>query len=274
MVCLYGPKKVGKSVLLSSIPDAFFLICEQAGIGVEVFGERVENWEQVRDLTRALEKEAKKKNPRFSTVVIDTYDMFFLLGQDFICRKKGVSHPNQANDYGATWKASKDENVSVLSRLIRAGYGVILTSHSREREIKRRSGEKYDKIMPTMTGQALDVVDAMAHVVMFADYVETDVDDYGEAWKNDARVLFTVGDEHIYAGVGKPFKPPAIIPLLEENGWQTVEDAFAGKHSGIDPSRIRIGLETRLVSEDELEKIQEKGGAKKRLVGRKLGRKK
>jgi hypothetical protein len=72
--------------------------------------------------------------------------------------------------------------------LLGIGKGVILISHATEREIKTRSGTKYDRIQPTMSNQARDIVEGMVDIWAYYTY------------EGKRRVLQIRGDEHIMAG--------------------------------------------------------------------------
>jgi hypothetical protein len=82
----------------------------------------------------------------------------------------------------------RDEFTTQMQILLNMGKGVILISHSTEREIKTRSGLKYDRIQPTMSNQARDVVEGMVDIWAYYTY------------EGQRRVLQIRGDEHITAG--------------------------------------------------------------------------
>ena len=124
----------------------------------------------------------------FKTIVVDTVDMAFNYCMDYVCAKAGVGHPHDANDYGKTWKGVTDEFLRVFLRMVRLPYGLIVTSHDVEKEIEQRDGTKVDRVQPTMSKQAMGVVEAQVDII--ANY----------AFYGKHRMLHLAGSEEMVAG--------------------------------------------------------------------------
>lgn len=183
-ILLYGAKKIGKTSLCAQFPNALFLSCEPGTTALEVYSQQIETWETFLGTLEALE-EGKHT---FQTIIVDTVDMAFNQCMDYVCQKAGVVHPHDANDYGKTWKAVTDEFLKVFLRLIRLPYGLIVTSHDVEKEVEQRDGTKIDRVQPTMSKQAMGVVEAQVDII--ANY----------AFYGRHRVLHLAGSEEMVAG--------------------------------------------------------------------------
>lgn len=221
-VLLYGAKKIGKTSLCAQFPNALFLSCEPGTTALEVYSQQIETWEVFLGTLEALED----GKHTFQTIIVDTIDMAFNQCMDFVCQRAGVMHPQDANDYGKTWKAVTDEFLKVFLRLIRLPYGLIVTSHDTEKEIEQRDGSKIDRVQPTMAKQAMGVVEAQVDII--ANY----------AYYGKNRVLYLAGGEEMVAGSrvdthfrtvdGERIKSIALGNSPQES-YQALQKAFANK---------------------------------------------
>lgn len=180
-ILLFGEKKIGKTKLSSLLPDSYFVEAEAGTRGVVHRGDPCNSWRLFRKMLRLLKKDPSK------TVVVDTVDMLFKHANDHACAQLGIDHPSE-EDWGKGWAAVRNEFTEGMQELMSLGKGVVLISHATEREIKTRSGAKYDRVQPTMPSQARDICEALVDIWAYFHY------------EGDRRVLTIRGDEHISAG--------------------------------------------------------------------------
>lgn len=238
MTLVYGREGIGKTTLFASFPDILFLLTEPGAKGLELFDVECETWEDILNVVDLLEEDPI----HYKTVVIDTVDRAYDFAMTYTCQRLHINYPGEdeqgENDWGLSWREVKKEFMSVVHRLSRLRLGPFFTSHAKESRIKTRSGETYDRVYPTMSGQARAVVEAVVDNIFFADYVKT-------VGGRDVRVIFTEGSEGICAkarkGVGQF---PAILPLPLERGYDVLVSAFRGEHPGIDPRTLKMGRQT------------------------------
>jgi hypothetical protein len=183
-ILFFGDKKIGKTSLAAMFPDALFLMTEPGARALPVYQTPILEWKTFRESLRLLRS---PQGNRFKTVVVDTVDLAFKMAETYACQKMGITHPSE-EDWGRGWGAVRDEFTTQMQILLNMGKGVILISHATEREIKTRSGVKYDRIQPTMSNQARDVVEGMVDIWAYYTY------------DGQQRVLRIRGDEHITAG--------------------------------------------------------------------------
>lgn len=181
-ILLFGEKKIGKTTLASMFPDNLLLMTEPGAKSLDVFKMPVRTWKEFKKIIRLL-----RKDHRFRTVTVDTVDLLFKLCDAQVCKDLGIDHVSEA-DWGRGWSAVRDEFTTQMAELMGLEKGVILISHSTEKEIKPRSGPKYDRIQPTMPNTARDICEAMVDIWGYFHYDGRD------------RILTIRGDEHITAG--------------------------------------------------------------------------
>lgn len=163
-ILLYGAKKIGKTSLAARFPDAFFLACEPGTKALRVFTRPVRSWKDFEGYMKLLEK----KKHTFKTVIVDTIDNLYEYAFNHVCLKHMIKHPNEQNDYGATWKEITELFKTGVNRLLNLprNPGVIFISHDTEKEVELRSGDKIDRVQPTMAKQAMSVVEAVVDVIV------------------------------------------------------------------------------------------------------------
>lgn len=179
---MYGEKKIGKTSLWSHADRAFFMMCESGAKALKLMQRPVNTWEQFKSYVALLEKDTA-----FRTVVVDTVDLAYLYCTRAVCKKMGIEHPSD-EDWGKGWSAVREEFITQINRLTNSGKGVVLISHAAEREIKTRTGDKYDKIIPTVPGQAREVLEGIVDIWAYYSYSQ------------QHRMLVIQGDDHIGAG--------------------------------------------------------------------------
>lgn len=219
-ILLFGEKKIGKTDLTAQFPETFHGMTEPGGKAQTIFQRAINNWREFIGYVRLLEKDKK-----FRTVSIDTADILYGHCFDFVAQREGFVHPSD-EAYGKGWKAIRDEFHKWVLRLINTGKGVIFVSHATEKEVKMRGGDTYDRIQPTLGGQARDILEGMVDLWFY----------YG--YDGDRRVLTIQGSDHIGAGhrLKHNFQYPDGTPIAEidmgasaEEGYQNLVAAFANK---------------------------------------------
>jgi len=260
--CFYGRAGIGKSTLASSFPETLMLSCERVSKGLQCFDFNSENggvydWDVFRAAVDLLQK-----SDEFKTVAIDTIEAAYEQCQTWVCAKGGYKHPNEANDYGKTWKACIEEFHSQMFAIYNSGRGLVLLSHSKEADITAHSGEKYVRIQPSLGGKVLEWLKQKTDFMTYCEFVK---DIHGDS----KRVFITNGDEIVDAK--NPVDLPFYLPF--EKGSKGVEillQAFNGEDVGLPVSDLRPSKETskavtQMVRKQNVQEIK-KGGSRKRKV--------
>jgi len=182
-ILLYGREKIGKTTLCSQFPNSLFLMCEPGGKSLSIYQIPIHSWKDMIEAIKLLESDT-----RFDTIVVDTADIAFKYCEERVCEKLAISHPSE-EEWGKGWGAVKDEFTRVMSRIQKLGKGVIFTSHSEEKEIRKTSGQSSDRTQPTLSKQGRRVLEPM--VDLWAYYTYT---------PDGSRSLVVEGSANISAG--------------------------------------------------------------------------
>lgn len=185
---LYGRKKIGKTTLAASFPEALILATEPGAKALSVRQIACKSIENVEDAISLLEEQEKAGKQYCKTLVIDTIDLVYEYAWDRVCSDAGVEHARDAKDYGATYKKIRSRFRSVLIRALNLACGTVLISHDTAKEIELPSGETVERRMPTMASAALQEVEGVVDTIAFYDYA------------GSKRVLVVRGDESLVAG--------------------------------------------------------------------------
>lgn len=181
---LFGKKKIGKTSLAAQFSGekTLFIMTEPGAKSLRLKKVDARSWTELLGYLSLLEKDES-----FTQIVLDTCDIAYELCFEYICEMKGIEHPGD-EAYGKGWSAVKGEFSSFMKRLLSLGKGVVLISHDKVKEVETYGGKKYTQIVPTLSGQAEDIVAGMVDMWFYYTY------------ENDQRVLILEGDDHISAG--------------------------------------------------------------------------
>jgi hypothetical protein len=161
-ILLYGAKKIGKTSFAARFPDAIFLSTEPGTKALNVYTVPVKSYKDLNGYIDLLEKD---KSDKFKTIILDTVDIAYEHCYNEICRIKKINSPRDIDDFGATWGEIKGLFQKVVIRLLNTGRGIIFISHDTEREIELRGGNKVDRVQPTMSNQAMSVIEAIVDII-------------------------------------------------------------------------------------------------------------
>lgn len=235
-ILLYGAKKIGKTSVAARFPGAFFLSTEPGTKALRVYSRPVTTWAEYEGYLKLL----KGGKHEFKTVVVDTIDLLYEMAFSHVCKKKCIAHPNEENDFGATWKEITEKFKSgVMGLLNIPNLGVIFISHDVEKEIELRDGTKLDRVQPTMARQAMSVVEAVVDVIMNYHYTKS-----GRYIRLDGSHDTVAGcriEEHFIRKGGKPRMAGDRIKsismgLTAQEAYDNLMSAFNNEQESVDPA--------------------------------------
>ena len=260
MFLIYGREGIGKTSAFATFPDALFLSTEPGSKGLEIFDFNEENggvtdWGVMRAAVDLLESDKK----RFKNVIIDTADRAYDMCLDWVCKAKGIEYPGRSSDgkedFGKSWRAVKQEFISVIHRIAKTGRGIGFVSHRSEEKLQGRTGRAFTSLIPSMSGQARKVVEALVDYAFYTDYATVK----GER----QRIFITQGDDLVWAkarrGAGGRFPRYMLMPDPEEEGetpYEAILRAFQGQHSGIPAADIAASTKTAQQLGDSVERAK------------------
>mgnify|MGYP000270812357 CR=1 FL=1 len=235
---IYGAKKVGKTSLACQFPGALLFAFEPASRTVRARRADCPRWADFLGYIDQMEKKAHGAK----TVVIDTGFEAYGRCLEHVCAREGIEHPHDRNDYGKTWKMVGDEFRKAHIRLSALGLGLVVLCHEKMKENETRAGQKFDTLIPNLSGQADDyyrsVVDNLVHF----------------HYRNQQRFLTLRGSDYIMAGVGSPehWKTPKGEPVYAVPAGSSPAQAFQNLKSAFENKQPQS-------FKDETEKFVEEG---------------
>lgn len=209
-ILISGEKKIGKTSLANQFGNNLVMAHEVGYKGLRIRKEDVPDWDTARAVVKAL-----RKDKFFNTVTIDTADKSFKQCEEWSNRRLGISHASE-EDWGKGWAAIRTEYERFIDSLTHTGKGVILISHTAEREVKKRNGESYTVISSTMPRQGREIIEGLVDIWCYFGY------------DGNRRVLTIMGDDHISAGhrFAERFRTPDGRPIRAIDMGRSAEEGY------------------------------------------------
>src|ERR1700722_18305753 len=136
-ILLYRPAKLGKSTWAASFEDAMVVSTEPALKCLSVYKSDITTWKGfLEDLNELI----KSKSTTYKTLVIDTIDNLYKFCSEHVCKELGIKHESDLG-FGIGFSMVNSEFQRVLTRISMLPYGLILISHSKEKEVDTRLGK-------------------------------------------------------------------------------------------------------------------------------------
>lgn len=195
IIFLYGIPKIGKSTFASKFSSPLFLATEDGLRSLETFQNRIRNWSEYLNTLDELNKDKHS----FRTVVIDTVDNLFLFCNDYVMRTHQIEHASDM-EWGKGWELLKNEFRRGIIRATQLNSGLILISHSRERDIRKKGQEPITKITYTLPAHVRELITGFSDMILFITF------------ENKQRVIKTKPSEEYDAG-DRTGKLPETISL-------------------------------------------------------------
>lgn len=210
VILITGEKKIGKTSLANQFGNNLVMAFEVGYKGLRIRKVDVPDWDTARALVKKM-----RKDTFFNTMTIDTADKSFKRCEEWSNKRLGISHASE-EEWGKGWAAIRNEYERFIDSLTQTGKGVILISHTQEKEVKKRNGESYARIMATLPKQGHDIVTGLVDIWCYFQY------------DGDRRILTIVGDDHISAGhrFAERFRTPDGRPIRHIDMGRSPEDGY------------------------------------------------
>ena len=229
-ILLYGPSKIGKSTFASQAPGAIFLATEPGLNALEVYQHPITTWAEFLEACAEL----AKGEHEFKTVVIDTLDVLYRLCADHICQKRGLEHESDGS-HGKVYGLIKNEIYRVLTKLAHLPYGLILISHSQDRDLETRTGT-VTRTVPTLSESFRQIVIGLVDLILYCD-VQTEQAEDGT--RTHRRVVRTKPSPNYDAG-----DRFGCLPEVMDLNFTTFAKAFENPKTKPAPASAGAGKKT------------------------------
>lgn len=181
-IMIYGDRKIGKTTLAGQFPSNFFFMFEPNQT-YSLYQKDIAIWEDFLELTDQI----IEGDHDFRTVTIDTGQPAYSAALEYACRVHGFSHPTDEG-YGKGWDMLRKDFYSPVLKLMRSGLGFIVICHALDKDIKTRSGNDFQKMVPELSKQADTLWTSQIYNIFYYGIEGTD------------RFLQILGDDYITAG--------------------------------------------------------------------------
>lgn len=225
-ILLYGPAKCGKTSFQAQIPNNL-IFCFEKGVNFlpGVFAVDVPKWVEFKALLKQLEKDEIKQ--KFNTVTIDTVSLAYDLCTQYICSQNNVKTVGELA-YGRGYALVKDEFTNALRQISMLGYGIVLITHAKVKNVKIDDDTTVEIASPNIPDRAQDVVNALVDII---GYIDVSYED-GTA----TRTLITRGTPNIVAGSRLKYLAPR-IPFGYDELINAIGEAIE-KQAKIDGAKV------------------------------------
>ncbi len=214
---IHGPPKIGKTTLANSFPGVWFFGTERGQEWQDVQDPFiVSSWEHFTGQCAWIEENKPTKfgdGTPIRFVAIDTVDLLFKMCGDQICLDLGIEDPSEL-EHGKAWARLGNEFSRVMTKIARWPFGLILISHSTEKEIKQGI-RKVTRVQPQIGMTGYKVVEAMSDLILYCHKVQVaEENDQGvatgvvERWRMLAHPA-----SHTIAGGRMSHRLPALLPM-------------------------------------------------------------
>lgn len=166
-ILMYGPAGIGKSTLASEFGEVLFADTAGELDSISAYKIPITSRREFRLLGATIKADRKQ----FVGLVIDTIDKLQRYYSQAARADLQITHESDA-EYGKGWSHTSETFSTDLAKFLSIpDFGIVMVSHSKETEIKTRSGV-YTKSVPTLTGALRDEVVNVADLVLFIDWAQ------------------------------------------------------------------------------------------------------
>jgi len=190
-------KKSGKTSNAVKFPKPFLCAFEKGyNMLSGVIAQPINKWNEALAVKKQLLKDVKavedgdKTETTFKTIIVDTADLAYDMCENHILTKEGVEYLDETESKRG-YKAVEKEFDSFFQDIVKAGYTLVVISHSDTVQMKE-NGEKYDRTQPTVAKRGLKVIARLVDVIGYSTCEETD--------NGTEMVLFLRGSKNLEAG--------------------------------------------------------------------------
>lgn len=197
-----GERKIGKTTLAISGCEELVIQFDKPQLAYEVremvpvcWSDRTGRKLGFEQILARLEAIAADENEEFiyERIVIDGVAEWYQMCMEYACKKNGVGHPSEDENWGRTWTLMRETFTDAVNRLLRlqstAKCGLFFISHTEWRErTARGTKQKILKLESDLPGRCEKIINGKVDAWFVYDY------------EGEDRVLFVLGSQEIGAG--------------------------------------------------------------------------
>lgn len=164
--------KTGKTSNAVKFPKPLLLATEKGYNALSgVRAQPINKWTDFKKVLKQLRDPRAKEI--YETIILDTVDIFYDLCERYICTREGVEKVGDI-PYGAGYSMIEKEYDEALREIPLLDFGLVMISHSEDKEFTDENGQTYNKIVPTLPKRPRKIVLRMADIIGYSRIVETE----------------------------------------------------------------------------------------------------
>lgn len=192
-ICLFGEKGIGKTSLIGQFPNHLNIQFDPRRVNVSLRqlpgpDDKPLTWAAFRKIVELIQN--RQESGRM-TVGVDIVYRAYELCLLWVCQQidKSITHPQQMNDYGKTWKDVETEFENQLGLISQADCQLITIAHAAYKEVPLRTGSNYELLVPQASKGVWGYLRAMDYVFYYG-------------YSGRQRILQVRGDDFTWASAG------------------------------------------------------------------------
>lgn len=237
----YGVPKSGKTSLFYKLAKAKFNgdLSKALLLGFEkgykalrgLHAVDVPDWQSFLDLLDQLVENFDDVSYRW--IGIDTLDIMYQYASEYVVRKERIARKDAKiktiSDipWGGGYQLVDEQLQGALDKLVKAGFGIFMITHSTEKKFESRNGQSYDKTTVSLPNRARNTFVNSADFIIF---ISVEKEKQGNALV-DNRYIYFRSDEDIEAG-SRFENVPEKIEYSAEGFLEVFENAVLGSYDG------------------------------------------
>lgn len=182
-----GTPKSGKTTLFAQLTEKYFgdinksilLAFEKGYQALRVNAVDINTWS---DFEEAVDQLVEQKDELpFKFIGIDTADVMWEMAQEEVIKEWNLKNPHKrTNDiagvgargksdqgFGVGYQRAKQKIRKNIDKLVKAGYGLMVITHCKDKEIEQKNGLTYDQLVVSLPSSAREVFVNMADFIVF-----------------------------------------------------------------------------------------------------------
>lgn len=159
----YSSPKLGKTTLMSGWPDCLILATEKGYGALSCQVADIKDWEEFEEAVDEIVAEKFK----IQIVAIDTIDILWQQCTTWVCEYMGIEHVSEAG-FGKAYHMIDDKFFTALRKLFSSSYGILMSSHTINREVIRPGGT-ITKVVSSLPDRGRNIVTPMVDVIGYMD---------------------------------------------------------------------------------------------------------
>lgn len=157
-ILLFGEKGAGKTSLLAQIPDSVIFQFDPKRVNLPIRqvprkGDPALDWPTFMEYV-----EQAIADDSVACLGIDNFERCYRACLNYGCYQRGISSPNEAKDYGATWHEIRAEFEACMWSIQDSGKSLITTAHGRMKTVEARDGDNYDQCVPAVSEYVFEFI--------------------------------------------------------------------------------------------------------------------